>query len=624
MPRRARPAKPKRPVARTSPSGTPASPGQLRKRLAEAREQQRASSEILKAISRSTSDLGPILETLIENATRLCGADRGQIYRADGDLLHYAIACGLAPDVMSYLAQRPLPITTASMAGRAVLERRTIHVPDLLAEPWFQVPDDRLTLLGLRTVLAVPLLRGETVVGVFTIWRTKVQPFTDRQMELVTGFADQALIAIENVRMFQELQSRTGDLARSVEELKALGEVGQAVSSTLDVETVLSTIVARAAQLSGTVGGVIYEYDDASEEFHVRATHRMAQEQFEVLRASPVKLGQGAVGQAVQIGRPVQVPDILDAQAPTARHVLPILVRLGYRSLLAVPLLFETRIMGGLVVWRHEAGLFSPERVRLLEAFATQSVLAIQNARLFREIADKNRQLEIASQHKSEFLANMSHELRTPLNAVLGFSEVLLDRMFGEVNDKQEEYLQDIRESGSHLLSLINDILDLSKVEAGRLELELTDFDLPAAIEQALMLVRERAARRGITIDQAIDERLGDIRADERKVKQVLLNLFSNAIKFTPDGGRIEVRGAPVDRVVEVSVSDTGIGIAPEDQEAVFEEFRQVGTVSRKIEGTGLGLALARRFIALHGGRIWVNSALGVGSTFTFTLPLLG
>ena len=280
--------------------------------------------------------------------------------------------------------------------------------------------------------------------------------------------------------------------------------------------------------------------------------------------------------------------------------------------------------MGGLVVWRPEAGHFSKEIVSLLEAFATQSVLAIQNARLFREIADKNLQLEIASQHKSEFLANMSHELRTPLNAVLGFSEVLLDRMFGEVNDKQDEYLQDIRESGSHLLSLINDILDLSKVEAGRLELELTDFDLPAAIEQALMLVRERAARRGITIDQAIDERLGDIRADERKVKQVLLNLLSNAIKFTPDGGRIEVRGAPVDRVVEVSVSDTGIGIAPEDQEAVFEEFRQVGTVSRKIEGTGLGLALVRRFIALHGGRIWVNSALGVGSTFTFTLPLLG
>lgn len=174
-----------------------------------------------------------MLDTLIENATRLCGADRGQIYRADGDVLRYAIAYGLAPDVMSYLAQRPLPITPASMAGRAALERRTIHGPDLLAEPWFQVPDDRLKLLGLRTVLAVLMLRGETVVGIFTIWKTKVQPFTDRQIELVTSFANQALIAIENVRMFQELGARTGDLARSVEELKALGEVGQAVSSTL-------------------------------------------------------------------------------------------------------------------------------------------------------------------------------------------------------------------------------------------------------------------------------------------------------------------------------------------------------------------------------------------------------
>jgi signal transduction histidine kinase len=230
--------------------------------------------------------------------------------------------------------------------------------------------------------------------------------------------------------------------------------------------------------------------------------------------------------------------------------------------------------------------------------------------------------LEVASQHKSEFLANMSHELRTPLNAIIGFSEVLTDRMFGDLNEKQEEYLKDIYSSGTHLLSLINDILDLSKIEAGRMELELTDFHLPTALDSALTLVRERAGRRGIALHLSVDERLGQMRADERKVRQVVLNLLSNAIKFTPEGGRIEVRAAPKDGLVEVSVSDTGVGIAPEDQEAVFEEFRQVGTADKKVEGTGLGLTLCRKFVELHGGKIWVTSQVGVGSTFTFTIPV--
>ena len=272
---------------------------------------------------------------------------------------------------------------------------------------------------------------------------------------------------------------------------------------------------------------------------------------------------------------------------------------------------------------RKMPGEFPRETIELLQTFATQSFLAIQNARLFQEIADKSRQLEVASQHKSEFLANMSHELRTPLNAIIGFSEVLSERMFGELNEKQEEYLKDIYASGTHLLSLINDILDLSKIEAGRMELELSDFDLPTAIENALTLVRERAGRRSIALRTVIDERLGQMRGDERKVRQVVLNLLSNAIKFTPEGGRIEVQAAPKDGLVEVSVSDTGVGIAQEDQEAVFEEFRQVGTAAKKVEGTGLGLTLCRKFVELHGGRIWVKSELGAGSTFTFTLPVL-
>jgi len=299
-----------------------------------------------------------------------------------------------------------------------------------------------------------------------------------------------------------------------------------------------------------------------------------------------------------------------------------VLVRAGYRAALAVPLVREDRLLGGLTVFRKTPGEFAPEVVDLLRTFATQSALAIQNARLFREIEDKSRQLEVASQHKSEFLANMSHELRTPLNAIIGFSEVLTDRMFGELNEKQEEYLKDIYASGTHLLSLINDILDLSKIEAGRMELELSDFHLPTALDNALMLVRERAGRRNLTLHKNVDAEVGDVRADERKVRQVVLNLLSNAIKFTPEGGRIEVAAVPRDGSVEVSISDTGMGIALEDQEAVFEEFRQVGTAEKKAEGTGLGLTLCRKFIELHGGRIWVQSQVGMGSTFTFTIPV--
>ena len=280
-------------------------------------------------------------------------------------------------------------------------------------------------------------------------------------------------------------------------------------------------------------------------------------------------------------------------------------------------------MLGGLTVHPEAAGEFAPEVDRAPADVRRPSPPSPSRTRgCSGRSRTRAAQLEVASQHKSEFLANMSHELRTPLNAVIGFSEVLSERMFGELNEKQAEYLQDINASGTHLLSLINDILDLSKIEAGRMELELADFHLPQAIENALVLVRERALRRGITLEQSIDPRLGEMQGDERKIKQVLLNLLSNAIKFTPEGGRIDVRAAPVDERVEVAVSDTGVGIAPEDQEAVFEEFRQVGTAEKKAEGTGLGLALARKFIELHGGRIWVQSQVGVGSTFTFTLPV--
>jgi signal transduction histidine kinase len=418
----------------------------------------------------------------------------------------------------------------------------------------------------------------------------------------------------------RKVAERTHELTEALQRLTALSEVGRAISSTLDLQTVLNSIVVHAGPLAGADGCAIYEYDEHTQEFHLRATHNYAPTLVAAITASPLRKGEGVMGRAAERGEPIQIPDITQPGAYETRQ-RDVLVRAGFRALLSVPLLFEDRIIGSLSVNRKAPGEYSSDVIELLKTFATQSVLSLENARLFREIADQSRELEIASQHKSEFLANMSHELRTPLNAIIGFSEVLLERMFGEMNDKQTEYLHDIMGSGRHLLSLINDILDLSKVEAGRMELEPSEFHLPTALDDACTLVRERASRRNIVLRVTVNERIGEVRADERKIKQVMLNLLSNAVKFTPEGGRIEVRAVPSNGFSEVSVSDSGIGIAPEDQAVVFDEFRQVGTSAAKREGTGLGLALCRKFIELHGGKIWVESQVGVGSTFTFTIP---
>jgi signal transduction histidine kinase len=589
--------------------------------LTESLEQQTATSEVLRVFSNSPTDVRPVFEAIVANGARLCGGQQCVLFSFDGAAQAILATHNYDPESDAALrAAFPRPAGRESTSGRAILERRVAHIPDLARDPEYGLKDVA-SMAKYQSALSVPLMREGSPIGALSVVRETAGSFSERQIDLLQTFADQAVIAIENVRLFTELQARTAELTQSVEKLTALGEVSRAVSSSLDIETVLDTIVSRASQLAAADGGAIYEYDEATNEFHVRATYRFDPDVVAASRAMPLRKGEGLMGRAAELHAPMQTPDI-SVPGTYQSRLREVLLGAGYRAVLSVPLLREDQAIGSLSLVRKNPGEFSGEIVELLKTFATQSALALQNARLFREIADKSRQLEAASRHKSEFLANMSHELRTPLNAIIGFSEVLSERMFGELNDKQAEYLRDIYASGQHLLSLINDILDLSKIEAGRMELELTDFNLPAAIDNALTLVRERAARRGVALRMTADERVGEVRGDERKIRQVVLNLLSNAIKFTPEGGRIEVGALAVDGAVEVSVHDTGVGIAPEDQEAVFEEFRQVGASAAKQEGTGLGLALCKKFIELHGGTIWVTSAVGAGSTFAFRLPV--
>ena len=425
--------------------------------------------------------------------------------------------------------------------------------------------------------------------------------------------------AIEKVRLFEEVQARTRDLTRSVGELEALGEVSQAVNSTLDLATVLSTIVATAVRLSDTDAGTIYEFNEFRREFELRATYGMDEAIVAAIRDQRLGADDKMLAEAAERREAMQVADIRSGP-PSAMQ--DIMTRAGYRAVLAVPLLRPDRIVGALVIRRKRPDVFPRSTIDLLQTFAAQSVLAIQNARLFSEIEDKSRQLAAASKHKSQFLANISHELRTPLNAILGYTELMVDNTYGELPAKARDVLERVQSNGRHLLGLINAVLDLSKIEAGQLTLMLADYSLKEVVNAVFAAVEPLALGKQIGLRVEMPPDLPAGHGDERRLTQVLLNLVGNAIKFT-DAGEVVVKPSASNGMFKIAVCDTGPGIAVADQSKIFEEFRQAEISSNAHKGgTGLGLAISKRIIEMHGGRIWVESDLGRGSTFAFTLPV--
>jgi signal transduction histidine kinase len=516
--------------------------------------------------------------------------------------------------------------------GRALLEGEVVHIPDVLTDPEYTWPE-AAKLGDFRTALGVPLLREGVPIGALSLNRKEVRPFTDKQIELVTTFADQAVIAIENVRLFGEVQARTSELAWSVEELRALGEVTQAVNSTLDLETVLNTIVAKATQLSGTEAGAIYVHDETKKEFALHATYGMSKAFVAELATQRVGLFEradafaaaGSIGSNVSLAAqqraPVQVADLKEEKPTPLQEII---LRAGYRALLVMPLLSPDKVVGALVVRRKAPGSFSAPVLDLLQTFAAQSVLAIQNARLFQEIEEKSRQIELASQHKSQFLANMSHELRTPLNAIIGLTEILTEHAPRFGTEKALEPLHRVLKAGRHLLNLINEILDLSKIEAGKLELNPATVNLAPLIDEVIGTARQLAEQNKNRLVLEAPDDLGALTVDPMRLRQILLNLLSNACKFTKQG-EVALRARKlVDGRdwIEVAVADSGIGMTAEQQAKLFEAFTQAdASTAQRFGGTGLGLAITRKLARIMGGDVTVTSEPGKGSVFTVRLP---